>query len=320
LRRRTLGTLEGRVLFVNTRPLHSQLVKKGSELEKAAKSDPRSEKAPRQREQQKLFARLASRIDPEFKPLARRGERIPASGTVDTIVGFANITGFLREDNASSTVEFNTGRSYANTMDLAVFGRMRTASDNRLEYARRRLAAFSASGGPWEMKDMSSSGFRLHAPMSVATEVTLSMLVAINRGGQDAWVMGIVRRMRRVSADRADIGLQLIANSLISADLIEQRQADDANYSLDEENVAVAGRRFSGLFLLYSRRPGDAPVHSLIVPPVEYQPAKRYMLRIPRSTRPIRYGRLIEQHADWVWTVVEPLDRVDTATEAAPDA
>jgi hypothetical protein len=320
LRRRALGPIDGRVLFVNTRPLHAQLVQKRAELESAAKTHPQSEKAPRQREQLELFASLASRIEPEFRPVARRGERTPASGTVDAIIGFANITGFLRDDIPPSTAEYDSGRSYANTMDLAVFGRTRTEPDNRFEHARRRLAAFSAPGGQWEMKDMSASGFRLHAPMSVATEVTLSMLVAINRGGPDTWVMGIVRRMRRVSADRADIGLQLIANTVISADLVEQRKTDDANYAVEGEQAPLAGRRFRGLVLSFSKRAGGATVQSLIVPPVEYQPAKRYMLQMPGSARPIRYGRLLEQHIDWVWTVVEPIEPDADAVGAAPDA
>jgi len=35
-------------------------------------------------------------------------------------------------------------------MELAVFGRTRTEPDHRFENAQRRLAAFSAPGGPWE--------------------------------------------------------------------------------------------------------------------------------------------------------------------------
>jgi len=320
LRRRALGPLDGRVLFVDTGPLHAQFVQKRAELEKTAKTDPRTEEALQQRAQLDLFERIASRIDPEFKPVARRGDRTRASGTVDAIVGFNNITGYLREDPPSPAPEFDAGRNFANTMDLAVFGRTRAEPDTRFKHVRRRLSAFSASGGPWEMKDMSASGFRLHAPMSVATEVTLSMLVAINRGGPDAWVMGIVRRMRRLSADRAEIGLQLIAHTLTSAELVLQRKADDANYAVEGEQAALAGRRFRGLFLSFEKRAGDPPVQSLIVPPAEYQPAKRYLLQMPGSARPIRYGRLLEQTSDWLWTVVEALEPDAAATGAPPDA
>jgi hypothetical protein len=308
LKRRSVGPLEGRVLFVDARPLHALLLQNRTELEQALKNEPRSEKTAPQREQLDLFVTLCSRIDPEFKPLARRGERIAASGAVDSIVGFNNISGFLAEEKTLRVAEFNGNRSFASAMDLATFGRARAQLDARDEVVRRRLAAFAAPGGPWEMKDMSVSGFKLLAPTSIATEVTLSMLVAVHRRGENTWALGIVRRMRRLSADNAEIGLQLIANTLTAANLIEQRKARDADYSVDGEYDPMAGRRFGALFLSYSRRAGEPAVQSLIIPPVEYQPSRRYTLQTPNTQRTIRYGRVLEQHTDWLWTVIEPLE------------
>jgi hypothetical protein len=319
LKRRSLGPLEGPVLFVDARPLHALLLQNRTELEQALKNEPRSEKSAPQREQFDVFVTLCSRLDPEFKPLARRGERIPASGAVDAIVGFNNIAGFLTEEKTLRVSEFNGSRSFAGSMDLATFGRARAQSDTRDEIVRRRLAAFAAPGGPWEMKDMSVSGFRLLAPTSIATEVTLSMRVAVHRRGEYSWALGIVRRMRRLSADNAEIGLQLIANALTAANLVEQRRARSADYSVDGEYDPMAGRRFGALFLSYSRRSAEPAVQSLIIPPVEYQSSRRYTLRTPNAQRTIRYGRVLEQHIDWLWTVIEPLEP-DGAESCAPDA
>ncbi|HVN35649.1 MAG TPA: hypothetical protein VMU96_10395 [Casimicrobiaceae bacterium] len=309
LKRRSVGPLEGRVLFVDSRTLHARLLQNRTELEQALKNQPRSDKTAPQRERLDLLVTLCSRLDPEFRPLARRGERIPTSGAVDAIVGFTNISGFLAEERTLGAAEFSGGRSFASAMDLATFGRSRSAQpDTRNEMVRRRLAAFAAPGGPWEMKDMSVSGFRLLAPTPVATEVKLSMLVAVHRRGESSWALGIVRRMRRLSADNAEIGLQLIANTLTAANLIEQRKAREGDYAVDGEYDPMAGRRFGALFLSYSRRAGEPPVRSLIIPPVEYQPSRRYTLQTPGSQLVIRYGRVLEQHHDWVWTVIEPLE------------
>ena len=309
LKRRSVGPLEGRVLFVDARPLHALLQQNRTELEQALKNEPRSEKTGPQREQLDLFVTLCSRLDPEFRPLVRRGERIPATGAVDSIVGFNNIAGFLAEEKTLRAAEFSSSRSFASAMDLATFGRTRsTQPDTRDDVVRRRLAAFAAPGGPWEMKDMSVSGFKLFAPTSIATEVTLSMLVAVHRRGENSWALGIVRRMRRLSADNAEIGLQLIANTLTAANLIEQRKAREGDYAVDGEYDPMAGRRFGALSLSYSRRPGEPSVQSLIIPPVEYQPSRRYTLQTPGAQRQIRYGRVLEQHNDWVWTVIESLD------------
>jgi hypothetical protein len=302
LRRRALGPLEGRVLFVDTLPMHALLLENRAALEQAVRNDPLSRRTPQQREQLELFVRLASRIDPESRPITRRGERVTASGAVDAIIGFDSISGFLRDDAPHVVTEPGARRSFAETMDLAVFGHTRASPEVPLAHAHRRLAAFAAPGGPWEIKDISSSGFRL---------------VIIDRRGQNAWVMGIVRRMRRLSATHAEIGLQLIANTLVSAELVEQRKARDADYTVDREPTTIGERRFRGLFLSYSRRAGEAAVQSLIIPHADYQSGKRYALYTPGSVRVIRYGRLLEQHTDWVWTVIEPVEPAALASGEA---
>lgn len=307
LKRRPLVPLEGRVLFVDLQPLHVLMLQNRAVLEEAVRNEPRSGKKSQHREQLDLFVKLSSRIDPEFKPLARHGERKAASGPVDAVVGFPNITGFVRSDMAQSNFETNSGRNFGNTMELAVFGRSRTESELRQEIGSGRTSKFATPGGAWEMKDVSASGFRLHAPMNDAMDLTLNMLVAIRRRGENAWVMGIVRRMRRLSAKDAEIGLQLIATTLASAELTEQRKTREATYAVNGENPAIAGRQFHGLYLSFTRRPDEPPVQSLVVPAVEFHASQRYTLRTGLSARTIRHGRLLEQHADWVWTVIDPV-------------
>ena len=165
------------------------------------------------------------------------------------------------------------------------------------------------------MKDTSASGYRLHAPMNVAMELTLNMLVAIRRRDHGAWVIGIIRRMRRLSSRDAEIGMQLIANGLVGAELHEQRKGRTVDTSVKGDDAAAMGPRFDGLFLSFSRREGEPTVQSLIVPAAEYHAARLYTLQVDDRVRTIRYGRLLEQHADWVWTVV---DTVSARGQARP--
>ncbi len=306
LKRRGLAPLEGRVLFLDTRTLHSILQQNVLMLEQKIKREPLSDRTPRRTEQLGLLTRLASQVDPEFKPFARRGERTAAAGTVDAIVGFARITGYLREEDHTPVPLLEAGKSFGSTMELAVFGRMRNEADRRVELVRRRFAQFAAPGGPWEVKDVSQTGYRLLAPMSAASAVTLGALAAI-RGHDDAsWTLGIVRRIRRMTADRAEIGLQVIANSMVGVDLTEARKGVES-YSVDGEE-STQGRRFHGLFLALRKREGDNEVQSLVVPAAEFQPAKRLRLSNSRASTRIRFGRLLEQQPDWIWATVEPGD------------
>jgi hypothetical protein len=70
------------------------------------------------------------------------------------------------------------------------------------------------------------------------------------------------------------------------------------------------------LFLATRRRGGESAVQSVIVPAVEYQPARRSKVVTPQSIHPIRFGRLIEQMADWVWTTIEMVG-VDASERAS---
>ena len=319
LRRRKPGPLEGRVLFLDTRPLHAVMVQHVVTLEHKIKAEPLSSRTPRRSEQLALFSKLAAQVDPEFKPFARRGERVATSGNVDAIVGFQKIISYFKEEaHQPIPLAEMTGESFDSTMDIAVFGRIRDEPTRRNEMARRRIGAHAAPGGPWEAKDVSQTGFKLVAPIQVANAVTLGTLVAIHPHGQPRWTLGIIRRMKRTAADRAEIGLQVVADTIAAVDLVEQRKRGADEYSIDGEGTTINGRRFGALLLSLRARDGEPMVQSLIVPAVEYQPARRYRLATSKTDYSIRFGRLIEQQPEWIWTAIEPLQ--STARADAPAA
>ena len=308
LRRRKTGPLEGCVLFLDTRPLHAVMVQHVVTLEQKIKGEPLSNRTPRRSEQLTLFTKLAAQVDPEFRPFARRGERVTTAGNVDAIVGFQRIASYFKEEaHQPIPLADTTGESFDSTMDIAVFGRIRDEPTRRNELARRRIGAHAAPGGPWEAKDVSQTGFKLVAPIQVANAVTLGTLVAIHPHGQPRWTLGIIRRMKRTAADRAEIGLQIVADTISAVDLVEQRKRGADEYSIDGEGTTINGRRFGALLLALRARDGEPMVQSLIVPAVEYQPVKRYRLSTSKTDYSIRFGRLIEQQPDWIWTAIEPL-------------
>jgi len=189
-------------------------------------------------------------------------------------------------------------------MEIATFGRMRNENARAMDVARKRLATYAAQGGAWEVRDVSQTGYRLVAPMSVINAVTLGTLAAMRTEGQPLWTLGIVRRMKRLTADRAEIGLQVIANNLVGVELSSPKRGE-ADYSVDGAAPTVSGRRFHGLFLSLRKRNDDAPIQTLIVPAGEYQPGKRLQMSIATLTQPIAFGRLLEQQPDWIWATIE---------------
>jgi hypothetical protein len=306
LRRRGTGALEGRVLFVDTHPLHALLMQSVIALEQAQKDKPRSEESARRAEQLSLLQRIAAKVDPEYRPFPRQGERIAANGGVDAIVGLAKIAGYLREEERDPDFQLYSGKSFGGSLELAVFGRVRSERDRRSELAKHRLAQYAAAGGTWEVKDMSRTGFRLIAPVQAANAFPIGSLVAIRPHEDTQWTLGIVRRMRRHTSERTEIGLQMVASALSGVDLVEQRRSSEAHYLVDGEEGIINGRSFVALFLRLKRRDEETGVQSLIVPAAEYGAGKRLTLVTAKSIYRVVLGGPIERQPDWVWTAVEP--------------
>ena len=304
LRRRSPQPLEGRVLFLDTRPLHAVLMQNVIMVEQKVRQDPLSEHTPRRADQLNLLTKLAAQVDPEFRPVARRGERQTASGSVDAIVGFAKISGFLRDEEAGPVAENRSpSRNYGDTMEIATFGHVRNENARALDVARRRLATYAAQGGAWDVRDVSQTGYRLIAPMTVISRD------ARNAGRDPRGGSPVVDARHRAPHEAPDRRarrnrLQIIANNSVGVELSSPKRGD-ADYSVDGAVPTVSGRRFHGLFLSLRKRSDDAPIQTLIVPAGEYQPGKRLQMSIATTTQPIAFGRLLEQQPDWIWATVE---------------
>jgi len=317
MKRRTGQALEGSVLFVDTQPLHALLMQHQMSVEQAIRNKPRGEETTRLSERLCLLRRFAAKVDPEPKLLARHGERAVASGNVDAIVGLAKIAGYLREEDRDPDFQRYAGKSFGGSLELAVFGRIRNEGDRRSELARHRLAQYAASGGPWEVKDVSQTGTRLIAPVAAASDLPIGTLVATRPQLGSTWTLGIVRRMRRHTSERTEVGLEIVASALSGVDLVEQRRSAEADYLVDGEDGVISGRSFIALFLTLQKDGGGRDVQSLIVPAGEYQPSKRLTLVTSKSIYRVVLGGPIEQQGDWVWTAVETQEVGTRATPAA---
>jgi hypothetical protein len=306
MKRRTSNALEGSVLFIDTQPLHALLMQQQVSVEQAIRAKPRGEETTRLSGELCLYRRFAAKVDPEPKLIARHGERAIATGNVDAIVGLVKIAGYFREEDRDPDFQLYAGKSFGGSIELAVFGRVRNESDRRSELARHRLAQYAAPGGPWEVKDVSQTGFRLIAPIKAASDLPIGTLVATRPQLGAQWTLGIVRRMRRHTSERTEIGIEIVASTLAGVDLVEQRRGAGADYLVDGEEGVINGRSFVALFLTLQKSAGGPGVQSLIIPVGEYQSGKRLTLVTSKSIYRVVLGGSIEQQGEWVWTAVEP--------------
>jgi hypothetical protein len=121
------------------------------------------------------------------------------------------------------------------------------------------------------------------------------------------WLLGIVRRLNKLSPDEVEGGLAIIADNIVPVTLYTKRESkEDMGFVVNGVDVSTIGARFEALYLPPPSRP-DKPlmVKTLIVPTPEYQEGRNVILTTGRSVYTIVLRHLIEQRADWSWTAVQ---------------
>ena len=141
---------------------------------------------------------------PEFRPVTARGERQTASGSVDAIVGFAKISGFLRDEER--------GRRRPTTARRQAATATRWKSPPSAACATKTPACWRSPVDGWRPMRRRAArgtsrciadGVRLVAPMTVVKPGDAGHAGRDPRGGTTPVELGIVRRMKRLTADRA---------------------------------------------------------------------------------------------------------------------
>ena len=126
------------------------------------------------------------------------------------------------------------------------------------------------------------------------------------------WVLGVVRRLNKVSTEDAEAGVSIIAERLVPVVLHARREPrEEPGIVVNGIDVSTIGARFDGLYLPPPSRP-DKPlgVKTLIVPTAEYSEGRQLILNTGRSVYTVAMRHLVEQRADWSWAAIQIVSKV----------
>ena len=157
----------------------------------------------------------------------------------------------------------------------------------------------------------SVAGLRLSASGGAGQTLVLGALVAVRQSDLSDWVLGVVRRMNKVSNDEIEAGMSIVADRLVPITLHTVRQPkDDMGFVVDGIDISTVGARFVGLYLPPPSRP-DKPLamKTLIVPTQEYGDGRIVTLTTGRSLYKVALRHLVEQRADWSWTTIQVVEK-----------
>jgi cyclic-di-GMP-binding protein len=309
LGRRTGNDSGSMLRYLDTTPLADSLERAVQALRQAESTD-QGPAGPINQLRVAILEKVSPSVAPNLNAELRRDPRIACAVAAKVRIGLSRVCHELMQKDA---VDFGN-ESSAGSEQIEVFA---VADGSR---AKRRVpdehdslaASLSSFSDPmWQVKDRSVAGLRIAASGGIGQALTLGALVAVRQSDLTDWVLGVVRRLNKVSNDEVEAGMSIIADRLVPVTLHAVRQAkDDMGFVVDGIDVSTMGARFHGLYLPPPSRP-DKPlaVKTLIVPTQEYSEGRSVILTTGRSVYTVALRHLVEQRADWSWCAIQILEK-----------
>ena len=173
------------------------------------------------------------------------------------------------------------------------------------------FSASVLSGPMWQVKDRSVAGLRICASGGIGQSLMLGALVAVRQSDHSQWLLGVVRRVNKLSSDEVEAGVSLIAERVMPITLYAKRDVKhQLGIVVNGVDVSMMGPRFEGLYLPPPSRP-DKPlvVKTVIVPTHEYAEGRKVILMTGNSIYTIAMRQLVEQRADWSWAAIQIVEK-----------
>ncbi len=306
LARRTGSDAGSLLRYLDTTPLAEQLERTVQALRQAETADGANLALVNQ-QRMAILDKVRPAVAPNLQTELRRDPRVPVSLPARVRVGLSRISRDLASRDAPGEVE-SGGTEQIEVFAVAGGPRVRRPNNEQDTIA----ASISMFGDPqWQVKDRSVAGLRIAASGGIGQSLTLGALVAVRQSDVSGWVLGVVRRLNKLSNDEVEAGVSIIAERVVALALAARRgPREDTGIVVEGFDISTIGARFDGLYLPPPSRP-DKPlaVKTLIVPTAEYSEGRKLILTTGRSVYTVALRHLVEQRAEWSWATIQIVDK-----------
>jgi hypothetical protein len=295
--------------YLDTAPLADQLEAAVFALRQAEATD-QGPSAPINQQRIAILEKIRPAMSPSPKGDLRRDPRVAVSVAAKVRVGLPRI---CRDLGARDVEPANDPHAQAEQIEVyAVANGPRSRRQPVVDENDSLAASISMhSDQMWQVKDRSIAGLRIAASGGIGQSLALGALVAVRQSDVTDWVVGVVRRLNKLSNDEVEAGISLIAERVVTVALHTKREAkEEFGMVVNGVDQSTMGARFEGLYLPPPSRP-DKPlsVKSLIVPTPEYADGRHLILTTGRSIYTIALRQLVEQRAEWSWAAFQVVEK-----------
>src|SRR5665213_1968926 len=308
LTRRTGNDSGSMLRYLDTTPMSDQLDRAIASLRQAEGTEqgPAASINPlRVATLEKIRPAIAPNVNVDF----RRDPRIACTVPARVRVGLGRIARDLAAKDMGDATDAGHGHEQIEVYAVADSPRSRKRVPDEHDSLAASLSSFSDP--MWQVKDRSVAGLRIAASGGIGQSLALGALVAVRQSDVSDWVLGVVRRLNKVSTEEVEAGVSIIADRIVAVTLNSRREPkDDMGFMVNGIDVSTVGARFDGLYLPPPSRP-DKPlsVKTLIIPTQEYSEGRNIILGTGRSVYTVALRHLVEQRADWSWAAIQIIEK-----------
>ena len=309
LQRRT-GTDSGSMLrYLDTSQLADQIDRAILSLRQAENTD-QGPAGPINQQRIAILEKVRPSVAPNVLTDLRRDPRIACKVSARVRIGLARI---CREFGAKDVGDAVPDGGPAEQIEVYAVADAPRAKRPQHDEHDSLVASLSSFSDPmWQVKDRSVAGLRISASGGIGQSLALGGLIAVRQSDVSDWVLGVVRRLNKVSNEEVEAGVSIVAERFVPVTLFTRREPreDLGGFVVNGIDMASMGARFDALYLPPPSRP-DKPlaVKTLIVPTSEYAEGRSLILTTGRSVYTIAFRSLVEQRAEWSWSAIQILEK-----------
>jgi hypothetical protein len=308
LARRTGQDAGAMLRYLDTTALASQLDMTIAALRHSEETD-QGPVGPLNQQRAMILEKARAAIAPNLNADMRRDPRTPCAVAARVRIGLARIQQELNKPQQAEPTEEPAANEAIEVYPVAGPARAKQRVPEENDTLSASLSTFSDP--MWEVKDRSVAGLRICAGGGVGQTLMLGALVAVRQSDVSHWLLGVVRRVNKLSQDEVEAGVSLIAERVVAVSLHAKREVKQGlGIVVNGFDSSMLGPRFDGLYLPPPSRP-DKPlvVKTVIVPTPEYSEGRKLMLMSGQSIYTIALRQLVEQRADWSWAAIQIVEK-----------
>jgi cyclic-di-GMP-binding protein len=308
LARRTGQEAGAMLRYLDTTSLASQLDMTIAALRHSEETD-QGPVGPINQQRAMILEKARAAIAPNLNADMRRDPRMPCAVAARVRIGLARIQQELNKPQEAEPAEESAANEEIEVYAVAGPARAKQRVPDETDTLSASLSTFSDP--MWEVRDRSVAGLRICAGGGVGQTLMLGALVAVRQSDVSQWLLGVVRRVNKLSQDEVEAGVSLIAERVVAVSLYARREVkQELGIVVNGFDSSMLGPRFDGLYLPPPSRP-DKPlvVKTVIVPTPEYSEGRKLMLLTGHSIYTIALRQLVEQRADWSWAAIQIVEK-----------